>query len=317
MAREHIRAFQSLPGVHIVGITSRTRSRAEALAVEFGIPLVCDSTRELYERIQPRLVVVTVSAETMCAVACECCAFGWDLLLEKPVGLSVAEAEAVLAAARKFSRKVWVGLNRRFFSSTRAALYDLKERPGPRHIQVLDQLDPDLTATFGHPRTVMDNLMYFSSIHVIDYFRVFGRGAIVDVQPVFPWNAEKPWLVSAALRFASGDTGLYQAVWAAPGPWALAVNTPAIRWEMRPLEQASYQVFGKRSRTDLEMSEADRNFKPGFALQAQQVMEASLGRPSDAPDLDEAVETMRLVDAIYAGVKSSTDGTKVLTGVGR
>jgi predicted dehydrogenase len=299
MAREHIRAFSDLPGVCIAGITSRTPSRAQALADEFNIPIVCDSLADVYGRTRAQLAVVTVSAESMCEVACQCFAFGWDTLLEKPPGYTVIAAQTIQTAARKSSCRVWVALNRRFMSSTRVALNDLNQRPGPRHIQVLDQLDRNLTASFGHPSQIMENLMFFSSIHVIDYLRVFGRGTIESVRPVFSWSPSRPWLVSAAVQFQSGDTGLYQAVWDGPGPWAVAVNTPEVRWEMRPLERATYQVAGERRVVETELGVFDQKFKPGFRLQAEQVIEAVLGRPSEAPTLDDAVETMRLIGKIY------------------
>jgi predicted dehydrogenase len=55
-AREHIRALRDIPGVQVAAIQSRTRSRAEALAGEFGINAVCDSILELYERSRAALV---------------------------------------------------------------------------------------------------------------------------------------------------------------------------------------------------------------------------------------------------------------------
>ena len=50
MAREHIRAFADVPEVTIAGIHSRTRERAEALAGEYSIGVVCDSVAELYDK---------------------------------------------------------------------------------------------------------------------------------------------------------------------------------------------------------------------------------------------------------------------------
>jgi predicted dehydrogenase len=300
MAREHIRAFSGLPGVSVAGITSRTPERAQALADEFGIPLVCNSLSDLYGRTKAQLVVVTVSAESMCEVACRCFGFEWDTLLEKPPGYTIAEAQTLQTAARKQPRRVWVALNRRFMSSTRTALGDLNRRTGPRHIQVLDQLDRKLTASFGHPSQIMENLMFFSSIHLIDYLRVFGRGPIKSVRPVFSWDPLRPWLVSAAVQFESGDTGLYQAVWDGPGPWGVAVNTREVRWEMRPLERATYQMAGDRHIVETELGVPDQQFKPGFRLQAEQAIGALLGRPSELPTLDDAVQTMQLIGAIYS-----------------
>jgi predicted dehydrogenase len=299
MAREHIRAFSNLGEVRIAGITSRSLGRAEALASEFKIPVVCNSLSELYERTRAHLVVVTVSSESMCAVACQSCAYEWTVLLEKPPGENVMEAETIHAASLKYSRKVLIALNRRFLSSTRAALSDLNRRLGPRHIQVLDQQDSSLLASFGHSPEAFKSLMFTNSIHAIDYFSVFGRGAIRSVHPIFRWNSSDPWLVGGDIHFENGDTGIYQAVWNAPGPWAVAVNTPEVRWEMRPLEHATYQLAGERRAVEIEASALDMEFKPGFRLQAEHVVNSVLGKPSEAATLDEAIQTMRLIAMLY------------------
>ena len=93
MAREHIRAFADVPGVAIAGIHSRTRSRAEALANEFGVPGVYDSVSELYERTQANLVVVAVPEMAANSVSRACFEFPWTVLLEKPPGYNLRDAE--------------------------------------------------------------------------------------------------------------------------------------------------------------------------------------------------------------------------------
>ena len=69
--------------------------------------------------------------------------------------------------------------------------------------------------------------------------------------------------------------------------------------EMRPLEEASFQMRGERQMHLAEVHPWDRQFKPGFRLQAEMAVAAALGHPSQCPTLDDAVETMRLIAAIY------------------
>jgi predicted dehydrogenase len=299
MAREHICAFADVPGVKISGIHSRTRSRAEALASEFGIPGVYDSVAELYEKTRADLVVVTVFETAMNPVSKECFDFPWTVLLEKPPGYNLQDAEAIHNAARAKDRKVLVGLNRRFLSSTSAALCDLGKNDSLRFIHVQDQQCIDVARSLGHPVIVVENWMYANSIHVIDYLRTFGRGKIVSVSPIFPWEPKNSQVVAAKVEFSSGDLGLYEGIWKGPGPWAVSVTTPQKRWEMRPLEQAAYQSWGERRLQSVEVHPWDGNFKPGFRLQAEMAVLAALGKPSDSPTLDEAMETMRLIKGIF------------------
>jgi len=299
MAREHARAFASVPGVTLAGIHSRTRSRAESLAKEFGIAGVYDSVSELYERTRANLVVVTVFETAMNSVSKACFAFPWKALLEKPPGYCLEDALDIRSAALENHCTVFVGLNRRFLSSTRAALSDLATCKGARFIHVQDQQSLEQAASLGHPSEVVANWMYANSIHLVDYLRVLGRGRIKSVRPIFPWRPESPPVVMASVEFDSGDIGLYEGIWKGPGPWAVAVTTPEKRWELRPLEQGAYQLWGERRLHAVEVGAWDRDFKPGFRLQAEAAVAAALGQPSEIPSLDDAIETMRLIHAIF------------------
>ncbi len=300
MAREHLRAFQDVAGVDVAGLRSRTRARADSLAAAHGVAIVCDSLPELYEKTRADLVVIAVDVIELAAVSRACFEFPWTVLVEKPVGYNFVEAQEVQQAAASKRRKVLVALNRRFLSSTHAALADLRQSEGPRYVHVQDQQSLEQAAALGHPRVVVDNWMYANSIHVIDYLRAFGRGSVTRVTPIIPWNLDGPGVVLAKIEFESGDIGLYEGIWDGPGPWACTITTPEKRWEMRPLEQAAFQARGERPLHMIETSRWDQDFKPGFRLQAEMAVAAAMGRPSEAPTLDEAMETIKIIKDIFS-----------------
>jgi len=247
--REHVRAFAAVPNVEIVGLTNRTRDRAEAIAAELGVPLVARSIDDLYVRTQADLVVMAVYEPAIAAVAKLCFAHPWAVLMEKPIGLDLAEAHDVRAAATSAGRRVWVGLNRRAFASTRALLSDLAEDPGPRFIHVQDQQSLETARAIGHQDSVVQSWMFANSIHLVDYLTTLGRGKVSSVERIVPWRPDKPALVIAKVAFSSGDIGLYEAIWNGPGPWACSVSTPRRRWELRPLETVVFQNAGERDRS--------------------------------------------------------------------
>src|SRR5262245_51028905 len=273
MAREHLRAFADVEGVVLAGIHSRTRERAETLAAQFRVETVCSSIDELHERSRADLVVVSVPELEARAVSQRCFAFPWTVLLEKPAGYDLSDAEAIAEAARKDGRRGFVALNRRCYASTRAVLDDLTSRSEPRYVRVQDQQARASALASGQPPLVVRNWMYANSIHTIDFLRVFGRGRIVEVVPIRHWTPEDPGVVIAEIRFASGDTGLYEGIWNGPGPWAVSVLTPSRRWEMRPLEQASFQNRGERTLHVADTHPWDTFFKAGFRRQAQLAVE--------------------------------------------
>lgn len=299
MAREHAKAFRAVPGVVLTGIWNRTRARAEALAAEHGIPMVCDSISELQARTQADLVVVAVLEPVAKATARQCFDFPWAVLMEKPPGLNLAEARQIQAAADARQRQVYVALNRRFYSSTQEAARDLATRNSRRFIHVQDQQDLSALARNEYPPELLANWMYANSIHLVDYLRHFGRGPVTRVRVIQPWDPANPDVVVAAVDFATGDAGLYTALWDGPGPWMVTVSTTARRWELRPLEQAQYQNRGERRLQGVELSESDKVFKPGLRLQAEQVVCALRHEPSSIPTLADALQTMELISQIY------------------
>ena len=300
MAREHIRAFASLDGVKVSGIFSRTTARAEALAREFAIPHVADSVEALYAATHADLVVQTVPELAARTVATAVLAHPWAVLMEKPAGYDLADAQAIAGLAAGHAAPVMVGLNRRFYSSTLAIKADLDSRPGEkRFIHVQDQQSYAEARHYKHPEQVVEKFMYANSIHLIDMLNALGRGKVQKVNRITPWLGEETRTMLAHIEFDSGDSGLYEGLWHGPGPWACAVSTDSRRWTMQPLEDAVYQNAGERSRQTVERSELDRNFKAGFVLQAQAAVGRVRGEDTQIASIEESLRTMHLIHDIF------------------
>lgn len=299
MIAEHCKAFAGLESVYLAAIFNRTKSKAQDIASRYDIECVFDDLDEMLATIRPDLVVMAVYETAILEVASKILEWPVALLMEKPIGLDLAESRAVYALAKQSGRQVWVGLNRRTFGSTQAALSDLAESDGPRFIEVQDQQSREMARLIGHDERVVHNWMYANSIHLVDYFLTFGRGEVSNVDVLQSWDAENPGVVLAHVRFSSGDTGIYQGIWNGPGPWACTVSAPHRRWEMRPLEKAMFQNSGERIINEVGASQADQGYKPGFRLQAERVIGAWQGRDTGAATIDDALKGAELVARIY------------------
>lgn len=301
MAREHIRAFQNFPGVKVTGIYSRTFAKAEKLALELGIGVVCDSIDLLFERSEADLVVIAVPELSVREVCLEVFKYRWVCLIEKPAGYNVPDAEQIFLAAKENQRQAFVALNRRHYSSTKAVLSSLANQTERRIIHVYDQEDQVQAREVGQPELVIKNWMYANSIHLIDYFKILGRGEIIEVTPIIHWRPDNPSFVMAKIKYSSGDLGIYEAVWNGPGPWAVTVTTRQQRWELRPLEQAKFQTYGSRQLESIAIDPLDLEFKPGLCNQAKEAIKAANGLPHKLPSLAESLDSMSLAQAIYRG----------------
>ncbi|WP_367606900.1 Gfo/Idh/MocA family protein [Legionella sp. W05-934-2] len=299
MAREHIKAFQAIENVTIAGIHSRTYQRASELAIEFHIPINTSSIGELHQATQADLVIVTVPELQANKVAKECFKFDWTVLLEKPAGYHLKDAYDIAEASLTCKKPTFVGLNRRFYDSSRKILDDLAQKNEARYVHIQDQQSYEEARHYNHPEEVVENFMYANSIHNIDLINYFCRGDIIDVNPIVPWQGEASQIALAYITFSSGDSALYEGIWKGPGPWACTVSTPSRRWVMQPLETASFQNAGERKLNSIEINSIDKSYKAGFYLQAQEICKAVRNEPNNAITIKESLKTMELISQIF------------------
>jgi predicted dehydrogenase len=299
MAKEHIKAFSNLPNVSIVGIFSRTKSKAIALASEFNIPFVGNSVRELYTETNSDAVVITVSVNYIFSITMECFNFPWVCLIEKPVGYNFEEAELLNNYTLSLRFKAYVALNRRHYCSTSKLLSELDPNGSNRIVKIQDQEDMNDPIRLGHPLDVINNWMYSNSIHLIDYFLLLCRGNLLKIRNVIEWDLKNPSFVLATLEFDSGDIGIYEAYWNTPCPWLVSVTTKEARWEMAPLETLTKQVRGSRTKDTFGIDKKDFDYKPGLRKQAELFVEILEGKTPQLPTLIESFDTMKLIKLIY------------------
>ena len=299
MAAEHLRVFNVCPDVQLVGIHSRSAARADALAQAYPGLAVLHSIEALHAHTAADLVVMAVP-ELACQAVCEqAFKHPWTLLIEKPVGHTLAEALLIEQKAAAHSARAYVALNRRFYGSTLQLQQALQGIDQPRLVTILDQEDAAGALAAGQPPEVVSHWMYANAIHLIDYFSQLCRGDHLVTQVLTPWNPADPGNVIAQLQYSSGDIGHYQALWNAPGPWSVAVCTPPLRAELRPIEKLSLQRAGSRQAELQADDPIDQQFKPGLLRQAQAAIKAARGQATTLPSLAEANRSMALVASIY------------------
>lgn len=299
MTAEHLKAFADHSDVIIAGIYSRTIEKAIKLSLDYPGMMVYNSIEELHEKTKADIVVVSVPELSIYEVAMKCLDYTWMCLFEKPLGLDMKDSEAIYAFAKKKSAKAYVAFNRRQYSSTRTVLEDLDQSNNRRIIHILDQEDILVQRKKGVSEQLLQNWMYANSIHIIDYLTFFGRGKITGVENIVDFNYSDPSYVLAHISYDSGDIGIYEGIWNAPAPWMISVTTSSKRWEMRPVETASFQEYGSRQLNLTEKHPWDIQFKPGLRRQADEAVKAVKGLPHTLAGLDESMLTMQLISSIY------------------
>lgn len=299
MAQEHIKAFQSIDGVMISGIMGRSEDKVNKLAKDYNIPFTAKTVAELYEGTLADALVIAVNELNSPAIINQALDFPWVILAEKPVSLDLNEAKEIEEKRAKLNRNIFVAMNRRHYASTRQSLTVLENDTGPRVVEVHDQENIIAAAASNSPKEVISSWMVANSIHLIDYFNIFCRGKLTEVNINKELDINDPFFTSSFLKYDSGDIGVYHAVWNAPGPWSVKVTTRHQMLEMRPLEGLEFQVFPEKRKQAVDLPQDDKTHKPGLLIQAFSLIAASKGLEHNLPSLKDYIATHRLVTKLY------------------
>jgi predicted dehydrogenase len=301
MAEEHLKVFSAQPEFEITGIYSRSILKAEQLAEKYTVKFVADSIQNLFKNGKPELLVICVPELELWDVFLGASSYPWKMLIEKPVGINMGEAQKFLSKSLENGLEVYVALNRRHYESTRIALEKLKSDSGNRFIHIIDQEDLLAAKLSGQPEKVLNNWMYANSIHVIDLFSIFCRGSADSVQTVYTKLNASSKVISSTIEFDSGDFGIYNGIWNAPGPWQATITTEKSRYELRPLEKISVQEFPSRSLKLIDISDIDQRYKPGLFEQSNQAILMLKNQAHTLPSLNDSIKSMSLIERIYGG----------------
>ena len=220
MGTSHAKAYHSLPGFEIVGVVSRGAASRRALldAVGADYPQFADFETAL-ATTRPDAVSINTYPDTHARYAQHAFAAGCHVFVEKPVATTVAEAEGVVAAARRAGRKLVIG-------------YILRVHPTwARFIETADTLGRPLVMRMnlnqqscGDRWTTHKQLMSSVSpivdcgVHYVDVMcrmtrsrpvRVSAIGArLTDELPPDMYNYGQ-----LQVTFADGSVGWYEAGW--------------------------------------------------------------------------------------------------------
>lgn len=305
IAAHHLAVLRALPGVHVAGIASRTRSRAEALAQRFEVAKVFDSAGDLVRNGKPDALLVLVSAAAMYDAGKAAMGHGLPLFLEKPAGLLPEQTAALAAEAARLRIPTMVGYNRRYYSVFQQGV-EIIRRHGPLLGLIVEGHEriAAARATGKHPEAVLGAWLYANSTHTVDLLRFFG-GEVTQAHCLTHRRAEPLGdQFAAVMEFDSGALGQYASNWLSPGGWRVTLYGRGVSVDFKPLESGRWtDAAGKVH--ELAPSAEDQRFKPGFYGQMQAFCSLARGVAPGAPhqDLAGALKTMRLAERM-AGAAS-------------
>lgn len=113
IAALHLGALAKLPGAQIVGMADVAAERGAARAAEAGCPFFADH-KELLRETRPDVAVICTPHPFHKPIALDAFAAGAHVLVEKPLAVTVAEGDEMIAAAERANRLLAVNFQQRF-----------------------------------------------------------------------------------------------------------------------------------------------------------------------------------------------------------
>src|SRR5438105_4838059 len=274
--RNHARVYRELTGAELIGVYDQSPQRAAAVAQEFQAPVV-----QGLEELQGRADAVSLAVPTVAhaQVGCKLLEMGLDVLVEKPMAVDLAEADALLSVARKNKRILQVGHVERFNPAVRA-VEPILNRPLFFEVHRLGVFTP---------RSLDVDVIYDLMIHDLDILLALVKEPVTEVKAVgIPVLTDKVDIAHARLEFAGG---------AVANVTASRVSTERVR-KMRFFQQHEYISLDYTRRDALRIGVKKAGPQPEFGFE-------KLNAPAVEPL---RAELEAFVDAVRTRKEPPTNG---------
>jgi len=220
-----------------------------------------------------------------------------NILTEKPGAFTPSELKKVDSIAKKYKANVYIGYNRRFYSSLKKA-------------QKLIQKDGGVTSIFFDftelgfrlkdqpiPLKIKREWFFHNSTHVIDMaFYLAGNPKILNTHT----SGSLKWHPKGSVFCGSGITThnvlfSYIANWDAPGRWSVEVATKKNKFVFKPLEKLQTQKLGRFELENVDIPDKyDIKYKPGLYLEVK----SFLTNKNNLCTLHEQIENIKIYSKI-------------------
>jgi predicted dehydrogenase len=189
--RNHARVYRQMEDVELAGIVDIDNERAARVAAEFSTRVL--PPESLPELIDAASVVVPTVQHT--SVGCRLLEQGIDVLVEKPIATSVADADRLITTAERHGRILQVGHLERFNPAVQAVLPLLNT---PLYFEV------HRLGVFS-PRSLDIDVVYDVMIHDLDILLAMIDSPVVGIHALgIPVVTDKVDIAHARLEFAAG-----------------------------------------------------------------------------------------------------------------
>lgn len=211
----HLRAYQALPNVEIVGVASRSEARAREVAERYAVPKHYAGYAALVADPEVDAVSVTTAEMDHRAPVIAALDAGKAVLVEKPMATTLADAEAMIAAAERSGGLLMPAHVVRFdpkYAALKAAV-DRGELGDVVAITARRHRTRRHVASHGRV-----HLALVTCIHDLDIMLWINQAGVRSVRAVHRLASQpgQPHGIWALLTFTNGVVGIIESAWMVP-----------------------------------------------------------------------------------------------------
>lgn len=302
----HAEALRKGGEATIVAVADPAPAAARA-AAELGAPLVA-SYETLLAEVPVDGVVISLPHALLAPAAIAAARAGVHVLLEKPMGVTLAEARAVVDACRQAGVRLMVNYVHRFRAEYRQALAALRAGAIGRPIIFVDSMTSgrgEMPPWVWRRELSGGGMLMYNGVHSLDRLAWLAGAPIAQVSAAlgtFSFPVELEDNAVASMTFANGSLGVLvqhrSDAAVTLGGWQTMIY--GTRGAMQIVSGSRLEIAGEKERVSLQVADDDRFFGATSEFVAA-VREDREPSPSGAEGIHALAAALALYEAATAG----------------
>lgn len=333
----HAHAYSCLPNARLVAVCDTDTDRAASVAARYGAMRWCRSVEDLLTDTDIGAVSIALPDHLHAAAAIACAEAGRHLLIEKPLALTLRDAEAIATAVRANHVRAMVNFTNRWNTPLRRAKDYLDSRaigaPLYAYVRMSNTLSVPTDWLAAPEQT---SVLWWIGSHSIDLVRwlfaddVRSLSSVCRSGKLTGYGISTPDFYITILQFKRGGVAVLENSWILPNQWPghVDVNVEVVADSgviaVDPYHHRALEVFGAfdegaldslRGHGSLERPDLFYDHETGGSLGG--AMLEAIGHfvqcvlTDTEPDvtIDDGIEVTRIV---LAATQAASEGTIVV-----
>ncbi len=305
--RVHYPSLASFDDVELVGLCDVVPEKLAATAETFGIRATYTDYRRMLTDVECDAVYALMPPHVLFDVAMDVLSTGSNLFIEKPPAVTTHQTQCLARKAADTGAVTAVGFQRRYHPLVHHCFEKVRDVGQPHQVVSHFLKNTQIGDAYPYYRGAID-ILRCDAVHAVDALRYYCglsdvRAVASDVRYLDSWY---PVTFNALVHFANDTVGILHVNW--------RTGTRSLKFEFHAAGASAYvdadgeaRVWiapGKEPEVDTSCSKfagsEEMRVTQGFLQENRAFIDAVKSDSQLHNNLQDAVKTMQLADAIYA-----------------